>query len=267
MKTKLYSDLAPLYDSMYQTFINYDEEYLFYKNLIAPFYPKSVLEIGCGTGQLASRFQQNGQNTEQQRNPDSIGTEGGYLDYCGLDFSEDMLKIARKRSPNTDFRQGDMTRLKLEKTFDAVLITGRTLSYITKNKALMDTFKGVHKTLNREGVLIFDVIDAFDFIKKMDEKEVVTHQATHENTHFKRESCYKKNLKEGWTWDWTSTFFTENQGVFSEIAHDKATLRAFLEQEIRLFLELCGFEVKNVLRQKTYAFETLVFTVTRTTRP
>jgi ubiquinone/menaquinone biosynthesis C-methylase UbiE len=241
LKTKLYSDLAPLYDSMYQTFINYDEEYLFYKNLIAPFQPKSVLEIGCGTGQLSKRF----------------FTEG--YDYCGLDFSEDMLKIARKRSPNTDFRQGDMTRLELDKTFDAVLITGRTLSYIIKNKALMDTFMGVHKTLNRDGVLIFDVIDAFNFIKNMKGKEVVTHHATHENTYFKRESRYKINLKEGWTWDWSSTFFTENQGVFSEIANDKATLRAFLEQEIRLFLELCGFEVKNVLRQKTYAFETLVF--------
>jgi SAM-dependent methyltransferase len=234
---------------MYQTFINYDEEYLFYKNLLEPFQVKSVLEIGCGTGQLAYRFHEN--------------TEGGEIDYMGLDFSEDMLKIARKRSPNTDFRQGDMTRLKLEKTFDAVLITGRTLSYITKNKALMDTFKGVHKTLNKEGVLIFDVIDAFDFIKKMDEKEVVTHHASHDGFNFKRESRYKKNLKYGWAWDWASTFFKEEEdGIFIEIAHDKATLRAFLEQEIRLFLELCGFEVKNVLRQKTYAFETLVFIAT-----
>jgi ubiquinone/menaquinone biosynthesis C-methylase UbiE len=256
MKTKLYSDLASLYDSMYQTFINYDEEYFFYKNLIAPFQPKSILEIGCGTGQLAYRFHQNVKNTE-----------GGKIDYTGLDFSDDMLKIARKRSPNTDFRQGDMTRLKLDKKFDAILITGRTLSYITKNKGLTDTFKGIHKTLKPKGVLIFDVIDAFEFIKNMDEKEVVTHHATHENTRFKRESRYKKNLKEGWTWDWSSTFFTQNEGVFTEIAHDKATLRAFLEQEIRLFLELCGFELKNVLRQKTYAFETLVFTVTRTTRP
>jgi SAM-dependent methyltransferase len=248
MKTKLYAGLAPLYDSMYQTFINYDEEYLFYKNLIAPFYPKSVLEIGCGTGQLALRFYENGKNTDRWD-----------IDYTGLDFSEDMLEIARKRSPKTDFRQGDMTRLKLDKTVDSVLITGRTLSYITKNKALMDTFKGVHKSLNRGGVLIFDVIDAFDFIKKMDEREVVIHNASHEGFHFKRESRYKKNLKHGWTWDWASTFFKEEKGVFNEIAQDKATLRAFLEQEIRLFLELCGFEVKSVLRQKTYAFETLVF--------
>jgi 16S rRNA A1518/A1519 N6-dimethyltransferase RsmA/KsgA/DIM1 with predicted DNA glycosylase/AP lyase activity len=37
------------FDAMYQTFINYDEEYQFYNHLITQ---RTVLEIGSGTGNL-----------------------------------------------------------------------------------------------------------------------------------------------------------------------------------------------------------------------
>lgn len=240
MQTKLYTDFSHLYDAMYPTFINYDEEYRLYSTLLEPFQPRKILEIGCGTGRLASKFHQ-----------------AGY-DYTGFDLSESMLQIARQRTPSVSFIQGDMTRLNFENAFDGVLITGRTLSYIIHNKDLISTFKGILKALVPKGVLIFDFIDAHSFFKALDPQQVITHQASYDNQIFKRDSRYALNLETGWTWDWYSSFFKENQSHFEPIGDDKATLRAFLKEEIQTFLELTGFNVLKTIEQKTYAFDTYV---------
>jgi 16S rRNA A1518/A1519 N6-dimethyltransferase RsmA/KsgA/DIM1 with predicted DNA glycosylase/AP lyase activity len=47
--------MAAIYDAMYQTFVDYDEEYAFYNAFIQN-NCKTILEIGSGTGNLAKRF-------------------------------------------------------------------------------------------------------------------------------------------------------------------------------------------------------------------
>lgn len=118
--TKLYSDLAYLYDALYQTFIDYDAEFRLYKNCFEPYDAKSVLEIGCGSGHLAQRF-----------------LNAGY-DYAGIDISPQMLDFARQRCPTARFEQADMRMLDLGETFDAVLITARSLSYILMKPVATD---------------------------------------------------------------------------------------------------------------------------------
>ena len=54
--TKLYTELAHLYDAMYQTFIDYNQEFALYTDLMQPYGAKSVLEISCDSGHLAKRF-------------------------------------------------------------------------------------------------------------------------------------------------------------------------------------------------------------------
>ena len=54
--TKLYSNLSEIYEVMYQTFINYDEEYAYYNNKLRKYNSGSLFELGCGTGNLGSRF-------------------------------------------------------------------------------------------------------------------------------------------------------------------------------------------------------------------
>ena len=88
--------MAAIFDAMYQTFIDYDEEYRFYNNLIQDNGCKTVLEIGSGTGNLAKRFQENQQ------------------EYIGLDFSESMIAIAKERNENCNFIFGDMRDFQLK---------------------------------------------------------------------------------------------------------------------------------------------------------
>ena len=58
--TKLYADLAAVYEAMYATFIDYEEEYAFYGAMLQQYGKSKVLELGCGTGNLAVLFEQGG---------------------------------------------------------------------------------------------------------------------------------------------------------------------------------------------------------------
>ena len=77
--TQLYTTYADLYNKMYQSFIDYDEEYQYYKTLLDKHSAKSVLEVGCGTEHLARRFL----------------TEG--YQYSGMDISASMLDSISER--------------------------------------------------------------------------------------------------------------------------------------------------------------------------
>ncbi len=239
--TKLYTDLAYLYDAMYQTFIDYDAEFALYDKLIQPFGAKSVLEIGCGSGHLAQRF-----------------VAQGYT-YLGIDISQPMLELAHNRCPTTHFVQADMRTLTLTERFDAILITARSLSYIITTPDVISTFQHLRQHLNPGGTIHFDYIDAGTFFPAMNPDAILEHRADFAGQHYLRQSRYVPNLATGFTWDWHSTFFTETDGALSvQLDSDVATLRAFLPDEIQLLLQLAGLRVLAEKRQPTYAFDTVV---------
>ncbi len=240
--TKLYSDLAYLYDALYQTFIDYDAEFQLYQGCFSTYPVKSVLEIGCGSGHLASRF-----------------LNAGY-DYTGIDISPQMLALARQRCPMARFEQGDMRTLQLNQSFDAVLITARSLSYILTNTDVLATFRRLGQHLSHTGTLHFDFIDAATFLPGINPETVVEHRAMYDGQTYLRQSRYQPNGTTGFTWDWHSDFFVEQAGQsLQPVATDDATLRAFLPDEIKLLLQLAGLTVVAEQRQPTYAFDTWVF--------
>ena len=112
----LYTDLAKVYEAMYQTFINYPEEYRFYSSILHKYEKQQVLEIGSGTGNLARLLIENG------------------FEYTGLDMSQEMIRIAQQKSPTASFVEADMRDFKLPLPVQSTLITGRTISYMHQNK-------------------------------------------------------------------------------------------------------------------------------------
>lgn len=239
--TKLYSDLAYLYDALYQTFIDYDAEFSLYQSCFSSYQATSILEIGCGSGHLASRF-----------------ITAGYR-YTGVDVSPQMLALARQRCPGAQFEQADMRTLQLNQQFDAVLITARSLSYILTNADVLGTFRQLAAHLAPSGTLHFDFIDATTFIPALDASAIVEHRAAVGTETYLRRSRYQSNLGTGFTWDWHSEFFIDQpDGQLQPIATDDATLRSFLPAEIRLLLQLAGLTVLAERQQPTYAFDTWV---------
>jgi SAM-dependent methyltransferase len=238
--TKLYTTYADLYHKMYQSFIDYDEEYQFYKALLDKYEARNILEIGCGTGQLARRF-----------------LKDGYR-YTGIDVSMPMLDYARQEMPSDHFHQMDMRDIQLPHGFDAVIITARSISYILSNDDVIATLRSIKKVLQDGGVLIFDFIDARTFIPSINEKEIISHEVVIDGVRYKRESNFEKHIDTSWNWIWKSTFMKEGRGGYVEIGSDEAELRTFTADEMGIFLTLAGFKTLQVIDRRVYAFDTKV---------
>lgn len=240
--------MAAIYDAMYQTFVDYDEEYAFYNNLIQDNKSAAILEIGSGTGNLAKRFAANNQN------------------YQGLDYSDDMIAIAKERNKNCSFTQGDMRDFKLSTLFDAILITGRSTSYLITNDDVNRTFDSIYKNLNDDGVIIFDFIDANRFIPFTKENPIIKHEAKYENVNYIRESHWDTNNSlENFMLEWTAQYYTFVNGEKQIIENDFSTVRVFTLNEIQLFLYLNNFEIIQTIDRKTYAYDTFVIVAKKRT--
>jgi len=223
--TQLYSTLAEIYHEMYQHVFDYDKEFLFYDSLLKTNNCHKILEMGCGSGMLARRF-----------------LEIGY-DYLGLDLFDEMLAIARREVKSDRFIQCDMRNVSFDQPFDAILITGRSISYVIENKGIIDTLTGVHQSLNDDGVFVFGVFEASQIFDNFDDFE---QNIEHNNKKIRRISHLEKNLASGWTYDWTAKYIIEQNNKISEY-DDITTLRAFTRDEIALFMKLTGFDIVEII--------------------
>lgn len=99
---------------------------------------ESILNIGCGTGELERRLLQK---------------QGG-LHCLGVDLSGDMLERAREKLSvlaNVEFREGDFLKVPIdENSFDAVFSISN-LHYFSDPQAV---FAKAHRSLKRGGKLI-----------------------------------------------------------------------------------------------------------------
>jgi len=229
--TQLYSTLANIYHEMYQHIFDYDKEFEFYDSTLKKNNSKKILEIGCGSGMLARRFIANG------------------YDYLGLDLYNEMLEIARLEVNTDKFIQSDMRNLSFQKQFDAVMITGRSISYVIENKGIIDTLKGIYESLVDNGLFVFGVFEANGIFDNFGDFE---QNIEHGNKKIKRISKLKMNLATGWTYDWYAKYIIDEGDETSEF-DDITTLRAFTKEEILLFLKLTGFEIKEIIEEvKTF---------------
>lgn len=241
--SQLYTNLSEVYEAMYQSFINYEEEFAFYSKILLSYQCKSVIEIGCGTGNLASPFLKSG------------------MEYTGLDVSDDMLAIARKNYPAATFLKGDVRQFTLDQQKESCIITGRTISYLLTNEDVFQSFQCINQNLQVGGIVVFDFINAQTFIPRIKDGEEIIHRATYENKNYQRKSIWTVNLQLGLTFNWLSYYYevTEN-GSLIELGKDDSVIRTFTKEELFIFLTLAGFEVLHCVPRPSYAFDTFVIT-------
>lgn len=238
---KLYTDFAEVYHLMYQELIDYDEELEYYQKILVAHQCKSILEVACGTGQLARRL-----------------LNAGYT-YQGLDMSAEMLQFAREALPQARFHQQDMRYIQLPDQFDAALITARSVSHLMTNLDLIHTFQSIYRVLHSGGILAFDFIDASTYIPYIQQHPSATHEVATDRGTFKRESLYTLDFTQGWRWTWSAQYFQRQAGTdYQFIGTDDDQLRGFTADEMQLLLELAGFEVLAMLKRPSYAYDTKV---------
>lgn len=244
--TNLYNQLAVVYEAMYQSFINYTEEFELYKSLIEKYLPaKTILEIGCGTGNLASYF-----------------NKASYA-YIGLDISEQMLQIAKEKAPNCNFILADMRKFNLNQPVDSCIITARTISYLITNEDVNNTFQSIYKNLNPKGVLCFDFIDANKFFKQIQTNNKPIHKATNKNITYVRKGHWHQRSEHGIDFFWTADYYTEVNNKLQHLGSDESPVRSFTKNEIEIWLSVNGFECLQFIERETYAFPTFVVVAKR----
>lgn len=247
--SNLYKELAPVYEAMYQTFINYEEEYQLYSNLLKKYKKKQVVEIGCGTGNLVSYFLANG------------------FDYIGLDLSEEMINIAQKKVPIGNFVQGDMCHFQLQNKVQSIIITARTISYLLENYIVNKAFSNICENLEEGGILCFDFIDANQFMPIVAESKEIIHTADFKNITYIRKSNWRLNFDYGMGFSWDSIYYKKEGKQSIEIGQDNSNLRTFTRNELKIFLELNGFKIKEMISRATYAFPTYVLVAEKINSP
>ncbi len=222
---KIYSEYARAYHEMYQTIFDYEEEFKIYDKYLSKIKAKKILEIGSGSGNMAKLFIENKYN------------------YTGLDISKEMIELSKEYVPKGNFIRGDMRHLELNETYDAVVVTGRTFTHMTTNHDVMFALNSIHEVLNHEGWLIFDNFDASVIFT--DFREESQHKSQYDNRKYLRLSETSFDLEHGWTWKWKSHYeiIEEEQKTSFD---DEITLRAFTEDELRLYLIINGFKVCNL---------------------
>jgi SAM-dependent methyltransferase len=227
----LYTKLASVYHQMYQSIFDYDEEFRTAHRLMKPYSPKRILEIGCGAGNLASRFAAAG------------------FEYTGMDVAKPMLKIALRENPAAHFVHSDMRRFKIPSKFDAIVVGGRSFAYMTRNEDVLSALRCIRRALRPNGVLVFDNFDAQAIFKDL--AKPLRDDVRAGNKTISRVSKRTANLKTGWTWNWDATYIVKDDQGQTRTFRDRSVLRAFTRDELRLFLVLTGFTPIRLQRHQS----------------
>ncbi len=144
LQVKRFSQLSKVYDAIMAD-IDYDlwSEFIFKQlNKRAPntsWQGTSILDIGCGTGNSLIPL-----------------IDKGY-DLVGLDASAEMLAIAKEKCPTVDLHLADFRNFELEQRFDLVISVFDSLNNLLTQADFLLCLKQVHKHLNANGYIMFDV--------------------------------------------------------------------------------------------------------------
>lgn len=163
-----YAKVAALYDFLQREFpVEQLIEFIFRYFEKHTFKPKSVLDIGCGTGTFVVELHKKG------------------LKCFGLDASSEMVAVAKKKAKDINFSVGDMTNFSMDAKVDFITAVSSPLymNNFGKNQR-SSCFKSVIQNLKETGYFIFDVINFENFekyLKKKNRKFPIKSRFEHED--------------------------------------------------------------------------------------
>ena len=136
---RAYDPFARVYDRHWGAFAT--NVYPILDHLVLRHLPpgSAVLDLCCGTGQLAAELSRHGYRI------------------TGLDGSADMIEIAKRNSPDVDFVLQDARSIDLPRRFSAAFSTYDSLNHIMTPDELEQVFRGVFTILRPGGHFVFDL--------------------------------------------------------------------------------------------------------------
>ena len=128
----------PALTDLYDTFSLHRRDFDFYLPFLMA--ADSVLDVGCGTGELLHSARQAGHT--------------GRL--CGLDPAAAMLDLARQKQTNVEWILGDLSALDRRNRFDLVVMTGHAFQVFIDDDQLRSALAAIRRALSLGGRFAFE---------------------------------------------------------------------------------------------------------------
>lgn len=213
-------EFASVYDAFMEE-VPYDKWYHFIKMQLLNQQVQTVCELGCGTGQMTTRFALDGK------------------DVIGLDSSPDMLMIATDRADTNEvnifYCMQDMTKFELGKPVDFIMSCCDSLNYVLTEQALLNTFKQVYRYLKEDKLFIFDMNTVYKY------KECLGNQTFADCNEDSAYIWFNDYNEETGINEYEVHFFIE-QGKHYERTIETHYQRAYSMECVRALLSQAGFK-------------------------
>ena len=135
MVDRLFSE--PRLAELYYAFCAGRPDFDFYLPLVMS--AKSVLDVGCGTGELLR-----------------LAREAGHTGrLCGLDPAEAMLQVAQQRR-DVEWVHGDLNSVDWSREFDLVVMTGHAFQVFVDDNQLRASLAAIRSALTEDGRFVFE---------------------------------------------------------------------------------------------------------------
>lgn len=199
----------------------------FWIDLAKNFGPK-VLELACGTGRVTIPVFESGATVD------------------GIDFSESMLRLARKhaeaKSLKINFFQGDLRSLPFQDQYDLMFLPTATISHLLTRTDVEAFLSGVRRGLHKGGILALDMHNPMRIFLKSwplppDGKEgSFTHRTTGETIRVLTTQEYFTD---------TQIFLVKNHYTFTDgsTRDGDIVVRLYFPAEMQNLLHYNGFDV------------------------
>ena len=217
-----FQKFAEVYDSLMDLQHFYDSYYRFIIEILQKlnFNPKNILDLACGTGKLAEIFLKNCYKIE------------------GVDLSEAMLKIARKRGLKTYRR--NMVDFRLGKKYDLIVCIFDSLNYLQSQSQLQKCFASVYSNLNSGSLFVFDVNSDYKINSYIPKVNKTAHYKIG-NTELIWENSHKPDA-----WIAKITMIEKTKDGGNRKYHETHVEKAYSLKTIRELLEKSGLNVVGV---------------------
>lgn len=141
MVSRAYSHLAPFYDALSREDVSGWVSYLESLWHRLGVLPQSILELGCGTGNVTIPL-----------------AKKGYA-LTGVDIARPMLEEAKKKAEGMEieFYEQDFTLLEIPQVFDLCLSVCDGFNYVLERSKLKEALLRINRHLKLGGLLLFDV--------------------------------------------------------------------------------------------------------------
>ncbi|MCR4990060.1 MAG: class I SAM-dependent methyltransferase [Lachnospiraceae bacterium] len=230
-----YSDFAYLYDTFMED-VPYDDWADLLSCLIKAYggNVKTVLDLGCGTGNMTMRLAKAG------------------FDVMGVDNSEDMLSVASEKSHEEGldilYVNQDMRELELLEKQDCIVSICDCINYLVLDEDLISTFEHVKDCLSNDGLFIFDIKTVHMYENVMGNTTIAENR---DDCSFIWENYYSV---EDHINEYDVTFFKkvsdEEDGLFKRF-EETHIQRALTIEELKDLILKCGLRFVTVIDEKT----------------